>query len=213
MKKEQFQNLAEQYKEETGTTTIIALLIMMLLMGFVAFALTRSANETMAVTNEISETKTLFAAQASIENMALKADAEFENKLTLTTTDISDLQTSYPSNYSEYSFDQVITKTKDAEVVDATGEQFQGLKAIRDEWQFVTTATETKSKVKVTLRRRYFNNRIPIFQFGTFYDGDMNFYNPAPFNFGGRVHSNANILSNHLPDFIFRQKLRRLGKF
>lgn len=212
MEKEKFQNRKKEFKNEKGTTTIIALLIMMLLMGFVTLALTRSANETIAVSNEISETKALFAAQASVENMSLKADAEFENKLTLTTSDISSIQSSVPANYSDYSFVQSITKTKDAEVIDATGEQFQGLKAIRDEWQVISTATDKKTDVKVSLRRRFFNNRIPIFQFGTFYDGDMNFYNPAPFNFGGRVHSNANIFIQSFSGLYFSSKVTAVGQ-
>lgn len=212
MKKEKLQNRKKNLRAENGTTTIIALLIMMLLMGFVTFALTRSANETIAVSNEISETKALFAAQASIENMALKADAKFENKLTLTTTDIASIQSSVPANYTDYEFTQSVTKTKDAEVIDATGEQFQGLKAIRDEWQVVTTAKDKKTAVKVTLRRRFFDNRIPIFQFGTFYDGDMNFFNPAPFNFGGRVHSNANIFIQSSKGLYFSSKVTAVGQ-
>ncbi len=199
-------------KDQQGTTTIIALLIMMLLLGFVAFAITRSANETIAVSNEISETKTLFAAQASIENMALKTDAVFENKLALAPSDVTSIENLVPDNYTEFSFEQSIIRTKDAEIIDATGEQFQGLKAIRDEWQLTTTATNKASDVKVTLRRRFFNNRIPIFQFGTFYDGDMNFYNPALFNFGGRVHSNANIYIQSNSGLYFASKVTAVGQ-
>ncbi|MBX7172746.1 MAG: hypothetical protein K1X72_17380 [Pyrinomonadaceae bacterium] len=212
MKKLKMKIISKRFQSEKGTTTIIALLIMMLLMGFMAFALTRSANETVAVSNEISETRTLYAAQASIENMALKADAVFENKLTLTTSDVTAIASSTPSNYSDYTFEQSLTKTKDAEVIDATGEQFQGLKAIRDEWQLITTATDTKTGVKVTLRRRFFDNRIPIFQFGTFYDGDMNFFRPAPFNFGGRVHSNANIFIQSAAGLNFASKVTAVGQ-
>lgn len=212
MKKVYFQNYNMKAKNEKGTATIIALLIMLLLMGFVALAITRSANETIAVSNEISETKTLFAAQASIENMALKADAEFENKLTLTSTDIADIQASIPANYTDFDFVQSVTKTKDAQIVDATGEQFQGLKAIRDEWQVLSTAKDKKTDVKVTLRRRFFDNRIPIFQFGTFYDGDMNFFRPAPFNFGGRVHSNANIFIQSMAGLYFSSKVTAVGQ-
>lgn len=212
MRNDKIQQHSQKSKDERGTTTIIALLIMMLLMGFVALALTRSANETVAVSNEISETKTLFAAQASVENMALKADAKFENKLTLSSSDISSIQSSLPSNYTDYSFTQTVTKTKDAEVIDATGEQFQGLKAIRDEWQLISTAKDNNTGVKVTLRRRFFDNRIPIFQFGTFYEGDMNFYRPAPFNFGGRVHSNGNIFIQSFSGLYFASKVTAVGQ-
>ncbi|NJM51965.1 MAG: hypothetical protein HC846_00435 [Blastocatellia bacterium] len=153
---ENLQNEGRELRNEKGTTTIIALLIMMLLMGFVTFALTRSANETIAVSNEISETKTLFAAQASVENMVLKADAKFEEKLSIDTADMTAIQGSTPSNYSDYTFTQSFTKTRDAEIIDATGQQYQGLKVLRDEWQAMTTATENRSGVKVTLRRRVF---------------------------------------------------------
>lgn len=212
MEKENLEKSGKNDKNENGTTTIITLLIMMLLMGFVTFALTRSANETIAVSNEISETKALFAAQASIENMALKADAKFENKLTLSTQDVTDIQASKPANYTDYDFVQKVEKTRDAEVIDATGEQFQGLKSIRDEWQVTTTATDKQTNVKVSLRRRFFDNRIPIFQFGTFYEGDMNFYNPAPFNFGGRVHSNANIFIQSQSGLYFSSKVTAVGQ-
>ena len=142
----------------------------------------------------------------------MKADAKFENKLTLETSDITTIQSSIPDGYSDYDFQQTVTKTKNAEVVDATGEQFQGLKSIRDEWQLVSTATDRKTDVKVTLRRRFYNNRIPIFQFGTFYDVDMNFFNPAPFNFGGRVHSNANIFIESDSGLYFSSKVTAVGQ-
>ena len=43
------------------------------------------------------------------------------------------------------------------------------------------------------MRRKFLNNEIPIFQFGIFYDDDMEFHPGPVFNFGGRVHSNGNI--------------------
>ena len=67
-----------------------------------------------------------------------------------------------------------------------TGELFQGLNALRDEWQLTTTATESNSGVQVALRRRFFNNRIPIFQFGIFYDDDLEFHPGPRFDFGGQ---------------------------
>lgn len=212
MKKEQFQNLAERFQEEKGTTTIIALLIMMLLMGFVAFSLTRSANETMAVTNEISETKTLFAAQASLENMALKADVQFEDKLTLNSADVATIQGSIPANYTDYSFVQNVVKSRESEIIDATGQQFQGLKVLRDEWQVTTTATEIKSGVKVTLRRRFFDNRIPIFQFGIFYEDDLEFHPGPRFDFGGRVHSNGNLFLMAGTGLYFSSRVSAVGQ-
>lgn len=212
MKEAELQNQEKEVKNENGTTTIITLLIMMLLMGFVTFALTRSANETIALSNEISETKTLFAAQASIENMVLKADAKFEDKLTLDSNDVTAIQGSIPSNYSDYTFIQSLTKTRASEVTDATGQQFQGLKVLRDEWQAMTTATENATGVKVTLRRRFFANRIPIFQFGIFYDDDLEFHPGPRFDFGGRVHSNGSLFMMAGTGLYFSSRVSAVGQ-
>ncbi len=212
MKKEIPQNSKEKRGSERGNATVITLLIMMLLMGFVTLALTRSANETIAVSNEIAETRTLFAAQASVETMALKADSTFENKLTLETADITGIQNAIPAGYTDYDFTQTVEKTKDAEIIDATGLQFQGLKALRDEWQVKTTATEKNSDVKVTLRRRFFDNRIPIFQFGIFYDDDLEFYPGPVFNFGGRVHANGNLFLMAASGLYFNSKVSAKGE-
>ena len=54
-----------------------------------------------------------------------------------------------------------------------TGEFFQGLNARRDEWQLDSVATDNANGVQVALRRKFLNNRIPVFQFGIFYDDDL----------------------------------------
>ena len=48
MKRKEVFGLKRMMKSERGTTTVITLLIMFLLMGFVALALTRSSSETIA---------------------------------------------------------------------------------------------------------------------------------------------------------------------
>ena len=70
------------------------------------------------------------------------------------------------------------------------GGPFAGLYAIRDNWRLRTTATQNLSNIQVQLTRNILNNRIPIFQFGIFYDDDLELFRPPRFSFGGRVHSN-----------------------
>ncbi len=71
--------------------------------------------------------------------------------------------------------------------------QFQGLTAIRDGWHLQAPVIDRNTGVRVTLSRRFFNNRIPIFQFGIFYDDDLEFHPGPRFDFGGRVHSNGSL--------------------
>ncbi len=193
MNKTEFESKTKLDKHQDGTATVIAALIMALLIGFVTLAISRTTNETMAMANDISETKAYAAAQASLENMTMQADDRFEARLDLTPTDTTDIQSNYPSGFGNYQFTQTLAKVGANEVIDATDQKFQGLKQIRDTWQFTTTALDPTSGVQSILRRRFYNNRIPLFQFGIFYDDDLEFHPGARFDFGGRVHSNGNL--------------------
>jgi hypothetical protein len=180
-------------RNQEGTATVIAVMIMSLMTGFVALAVSRTTNETMSMSNDIAETRVFSAAQASLENMTLNADSKFDIKLNLDSSDEAQIRTSLPEGFPQYTFNQTIQKVRTAEIVDATGETFQGLKQIRDEWELSATVSDPKTSTQSILRRRFFNNRIPLFQFGIFYDDDLEFHPGPRFDFGGRVHANGNL--------------------
>lgn len=182
-----------QRKSEQGSAMVIALLIMILLMGFVALAVSRTNSETIASGNDEAETKTYEAANASLEVLTRNFNKIFETKLTIAQTDIDRIQTQYPPSFPDFTFNQTVTQTQATKDVVMTGELFQGLNARRDEWQLDSLATDNTTGVQVALRRKFLNNRIPIFQFGIFYDDDLEFHPGPRFDFGGRVHSNGNI--------------------
>ncbi|GIU81410.1 MAG: hypothetical protein D6687_10770 [Acidobacteria bacterium] len=180
-------------KDERGSIVVLTLLILALLAAFVALAVNRATSETLTTTNDVIETRTFAAAEASLEVMTREFDKIFEQKLAPEPSDLDRVRTVSVPGFSDYEFNQSVVKTKDSKVVDMTGTLLKGLKAIRDEWKFETVATDRNSGVQVALRRWIYNNRIPLFQFGIFYNGDLEFYPGPPFQFGGRVHSNGNI--------------------
>jgi hypothetical protein len=55
----------------------------------------------------------------------------------------------------------------------------------------VTAKTAFGSETK--LQRKVQTVAIPLFQFGIFSQGDLDFFAEPPFNFGGRVHTNGNL--------------------
>ncbi|MCS6873132.1 MAG: hypothetical protein RML33_04275 [Acidobacteriota bacterium] len=178
---------------EKGSAIVITLMILTLLTAFVALAITRTTNETIAVSNDAAETRAFAAAQASLEIMTRNFDKIFEEKLSPEPIDLDNVRNTIPPGFTEYTFNQQITQTKASQVVDLTGSLLKGLKAIRDEWQLDTTVTEQSTGVQVNLRRWFYNNRIPLFQFGIFYNDDVEFHPGPRFDFGGRVHSNGNM--------------------
>ena len=176
---------------ERGSATVVALLVLGLLTVFVTAALTRNTNEALAMRNDAEEGRTFYAAQASLETMTRNFNKVFETKINPTATDLDTIETKQVLGFTDYTFAQSIQPSATPSTVVISGGDFAGLNAIRDSWQVNTVATAA-SGTQVRLTRNFFNNRIPIFQFGIFYDGDLTLFNPPPFYFGGRVHSNKN---------------------
>ncbi len=212
-------NSAKQIRRgegQDGTAIVIALLIMLLLMGFVALAVSRTSNETVASSNDASETRTFEAAQASLEVMTHNFDKIFDVKLSPSQDDLNRIKGQEPDGQygftNEYEFVQDIKKSGDSEVVVMTGSQFQGLNALRDEWEIDSTATNKFNGVQVRLKRKFFNNRIPIFQFGIFYEDDLEFHPGPKFDFGGRVHSNRHIFMKAGNQLNFSSKVTATGE-
>ncbi|CAN5613200.1 hypothetical protein BH18ACI3_BH18ACI3_06250 [soil metagenome] len=181
-------------RNENGTAMVIALLIMILLLGFVALAISRTTSETVASSNDAAESRAFDAAHASLEIMTRNFNKIFEVKLNPDLSDEEHIKTQKPPVFEDnYDFLQDIDQTADTKAVLLTEGQFQGLTALQDKWELNTTATDIVQGVQVQLKRRFLNNRIPIFQFGIFYDDDLEFHPGPRFNFGGRVHSNGSL--------------------
>lgn len=188
-----FDGKLKNAESQKGSAIVIALLIMVLLLGFVTLAVTRTTNETIASGNDAAESRAFEAAQASLEVMTRNFNKIFDVKLNPEQSDINNIQGQNPPGFAGYNFAQIVTQTQAAQIVVQTGGEFQGLNALRDEWQLDTTVTDPTTGVQVQLRRRFFNSRIPIFQFGIFYEDDLEFHPGPRFDFGGRVHSNGSM--------------------
>jgi len=204
---------SKAYKNnENGSATIIALLIMALLMAFVAIAVSRTTTETLATSNDETESRTFSAAQASLENVTREFDQIFELKLSPSTQDITDIQNSKPPGFdTDFDFVQTITQTQPTQIAPA-GSFLQGLTALRDEWRIDSTVTNKATGVQVALRRKFFNDRVPIFQFGIFYNDDLEFHPGPRFDFGGRVHSNGSLFLMATTGLYFSSKVSAAGQ-
>lgn len=200
-------------RNEDGSAIVIALLILTLLTAFVALAVTRTTSETIATSNDAAESRAFSAAQGSLEIMTRNFDKIFEEKLSPAPIDLLRVESLKPPGFdTTYDFEQKITQTKATQTVVMSGQLLQGLNALRDEWQVETTATEKTTGVQVALRRQFYNNRVPIFQFGIFYDDDLEFHPGPRFDFGGRVHSNGNLFMLAQTGLYFSSRVSAVGQ-
>ena len=176
--------------DQRGSALVIALFVLALISVFVALAMSRTAAEAAAVGNETAEARTMYAAQGSLEMMTRNFNKIFERKLNPSLADEASVENGVvPGLNPQFTFDQELDRVSDNSVVFLTDRAYAGLYAIRDSWRLRTTSTDTGG-TQIRLTRNIFNNRIPIFQFGIFYDDDLELFRPPRFSFGGRVHSN-----------------------
>ncbi len=197
-------------QSERGVSLAITLMVMALLLGLAAVALTRTVAETQITSNDTAESHVFNAAEAALEDATRDFATVVENRLIPTTQDISNIQNKPVPYFSDqgYAFTKRLTQLRDAQVVTQTKGQYQGLISLRDEWQIDVTAKNIATGVETQVRRRFFNDRIPIFQFGAFYQDDLEVTNPPTFLMNGRVHTNGNFfVHSNGNDIRFKSKI------
>ena len=198
---------------ERGTAMLIAVLIMALLSVFVAAAISRVTTDATIVGNDAAEQRDFYAAQASLETMTRNFNKIYDLKLTPTASDIAAVQAAIPPGFTNYDFSkQTVTQTSASASVVLTGGPFVGLNSLQDRWTMQTTVTNLTLGTSEQLTRTFLNNRIPIFQFGMFYNHDLEIAPGATFNFGGRVHTNANLYMRGGGTVQFSSKVTAAGE-
>ncbi len=115
---------------------------------------------------------------------------------------------------AQYTFDQEADLVGDAVVTTIDTGLFAGLNATQDKWRLRTTTTDARSGIQVQLTRNILNNLVPIFQFGIFYNDDMELHPGARFDFGGRVHSNGSmfLMSTDSAGIYFSSRVSAVGE-
>ena len=181
---------------QKGTAMIIAVMVMGLLAIFVAASLSRVTTEVRLAGNEKAIADSYFAAHASLEHMSLNFTQLYKRKIAPTTADIDTIGADHPPGFDAlYDINQTLVAVgTPTQTTIGNGSLFAGLNATKTAWLATTEVTlKGTPGAKTRLARTFNNYTIPIFQFGIFYDGDLEFHPGPAFNFGGRVHTNGDL--------------------
>jgi hypothetical protein len=213
----EFCGRAAKPDSEKGAALVIAILIMLLLVGFVSLVVSRVTTETVITSIDSSENGAMAATEANLESTTRDFADIFERKLVPTRGDIETIKAGTIADFGKYQFTKDIKATADAEPTEIIGGTYAGLYSLRDVWEVDITAKDTSTYVETQLRRRILNDRIPLFQFGIFYEKDLELNRPPLFTFGGRVHTNANLFITASPTSVgngiyFRSKTTVVGE-
>jgi hypothetical protein len=189
--------VVKRRRNDRGTAVVIAVLVMALLSVFVAATLSRVTTEALSTGNDYGNTQTFYAALASLELMSRNFDDIFITKLNPQASDINYVQTQFPGNITtagggDFTWVQQATQIATNQTTTVASGPYRNLQAGRDAWELTSTCTGPNG-VQVQVSKSFYNYRVPIFQFGIFYENDMEFHPGPAFAFGGRVHSNRDI--------------------
>lgn len=201
-------------KDERGAAMAIAIVVMTILLAFAALALSRARSETNISASDTAESRTFSAAEAALESVTRDFASKVENKLVLTEADILSLERGDVPYFSEnFDFTKDLRQVEAARPENLTKGEFQGLVSLRDKWDIIIHAREKATGVESVVRRRFINDRIPIFQFGAFYQDDIEVNDPPLFIFNGRIHTNGNFFTNsNGNDIRYKSKITVAGE-
>jgi hypothetical protein len=176
-----------------GDTSGLALIATLLLVALVAVlttvALTGSMSALRTSGSDYQDTRVFYAAEAGGEATLAQL------KLALSDGYLSDdeLANMKPPVLNDISFDSFAVKKVGTAVVETvTDGPYAGLAALTQNVDIYSVASNSRGDISAIILRTK-AQAIPIFQFGVFFEQDLEATNGPPMEFVGRVHSNGNV--------------------
>jgi hypothetical protein len=197
-------------ESQRGSATLTSVLIMALMAMFCAAVLSRVTGEALITGNDYAHTQAFYAAQASLEQMSRDFNNIFNVQIKPKTSDLTRIKNNKPA-ISGFRFVQDIIQEAASTPKPIDDGPFSGLISTRTPWHIQSVATYD-SGAQVQLTRTFYNHQIPLFQFGIFYNDDMEIHPGPNFNFGGRVHSNRHLFMASGNNLYFRSRVTAAGE-
>ena len=97
----------KRFDNQKGSALIIAILVMILLMGFVVLAIARTTTEMLITSNDMAEARTYAASEASLENTTRAFVDIFNRKLSPDQEDILKIQNTVVPGFEDFVFRKV----------------------------------------------------------------------------------------------------------
>jgi hypothetical protein len=174
-------------KNQKGIALIVALMLTLML-TIVGLGIIKSSNDEVAIAgNDLNEMRAFYAAEAGLEKATAWIQAYYEST--------GAPPASYPAETLLYNNINVgyrtVAETPASKTITKTA--LVGLKAYARPHFIESTAFDSSHSTAVTLEQHFEVAFVPIFQFGVFYNNDLEISPATAMPVFKRVHSNANI--------------------
>ncbi len=182
-------NLRDLRKDRDGLALVATLLVMAMIAVLTTIALSGAMSSLRTSGSDYQDMRVFYAAEAGGEGTLAQL------KIALSDGYLADdeLLNIRPPAIEAISFDSfAVKKIGEARVETVTDGPYAGLYALTQNVDIYSrAATSNGDAAAVILRTKA--QAIPIFQFGVFFEKDLEATNGPPMEFVGRVHSNGNI--------------------
>lgn len=207
--------------EERGAALAVAVIILAILAVIAMTALAFSSTEARIASSDLQRTQTFYAASTGLEKMTNDFSNLFLRKMNPTDQDLIDIANAHPQEMNDEGFafqqnleiDQPrLTQLQTIQSlpsnvyprVNISEGPYAGLYANIVPYKMSSTATMENSSVQIKLEREFNNYLVPLFQFGIYSNGDLEFHPGPLMTFNGRVHANKNIYAMSSTRFLNR---------
>lgn len=182
--------------DEKGIVLIAAIGLIAILSLIGAIGIITTTTEVKISGNYKTNTQAFYAAEGGAEYGIQKLREKLKSKLNPTTSDVSDIESDFNSNppLSGYTFAPItITQGTDTPTLEPiTQGNYAGLTALTNTYEITSEAGTSTATAKVVMSVEDY--LIPLFQFGVFYQDDLEIHPGPEMTFsGGKIHSNSNI--------------------
>ena len=189
---------------ETGAALLSALLVMLLMAGITAGFVAMVITDTRVRELDSTRTQSFYAVHAGLEQLTADLGDLFAANVAPTAAQINALTANAPANVGvtwenpdgtngyQITFPVDAGGNAQATIMTVQNGPFSGLVGLATPYTMSATG-RLRDRSESSLTRTLQTVAIPVFQFGIFSENDLNFFAGPNFNFGGRVHSNANL--------------------
>ncbi len=172
-----------------GLALVVTLMVIVLMSGLIAAAVTTSMNSMRTTNADYRDSKAFYAAEAGAEGIISDVRVALQDG-NITSSEIAAIS---PPSFPGYDFTGFIIEKVDTPRIETISEGgYAGLYSLTQDLRITVPATDaggSNSTVVLGVKAQ----AIPIFQFGVFFQEDLETHPSPPMDFYGRVHSNGNI--------------------
>jgi Tfp pilus assembly protein PilX len=190
-------------RRSKGFTLVAALLLLLLLSGVAVGLMYMVNGESRMGGSDMNYNIAYYAAESGMEKLTADLAGLYESAQTPTTNSVTNLANFPPTTLGSMNFTETVTWTP-SNPADPTSPPVtnwntissgsnQGLKALIIPYTLNVNATQPGSNVSANITRNVEVALIPVFQFGIFAEGDIDYFAGPAFTFKGRVHTNGNL--------------------